>query len=100
VKTLLQPGMCYNERNYGLQQENFVYRREVCLVTEKIEQYKERLNLLQEKGGLNPDSEELLIEMLAELTELNRSNKALRRVILKTGQGSSMSTRLRDALYE
>lgn len=38
--------------------------------------------------------------MLAELTELNRSNKALRRVILKSGQGSAMSTRLRDALYE
>ena len=69
-------------------------------MTEKLEQYKERLNLLQEKGGLNPDSEELLIEMLAELTELNRSNKALRRVILKSGQGSAMSTRLRDALYE
>jgi hypothetical protein len=38
--------------------------------------------------------------MLDELAEMNRSNKALRRVILKTGQGSAMSTRLRDALYE
>lgn len=75
-------------------------RREVYQVTEKMEQYKERLNLLQEKGGLNPDSEELMLEMLAEITELNRSNKALRRVILKSGQGSAMSTRLRDALYE
>ena len=75
-------------------------RKEVALVTEKLEQYKERLNLLQEKGGLSPESEDLLVEMLAELTELNRSNKALRRVILKSGQGSAMSTRLRDALYE
>lgn len=77
-----------------------MYRKEVCQVTEKLEQYKERLGLLQEKGELSPGSEELLTEMLAELTELNRSNKALRRVILKAGQGSGMSTRLRDALYE
>ncbi|MEK3684009.1 hypothetical protein [Paenibacillus sp. FSL R10-2736] len=69
-------------------------------MTEKLEQYKERLNLLQEKGELSPESEDLLVEMLAEMTELNRSNKALRRVILKSGQGSAMSTRLRDALYE
>lgn len=75
-------------------------RKEVALVTEKLEQYKERLNLLQEKGGLSPELEDLLVEMLAEMTELNRSNKALRRVILKSGQGSAMSTRLRDALYE
>jgi hypothetical protein len=77
-----------------------VNRKEVYQVTEKLEQYKERLNLLQEKGELSPESEDLLVEMLAELTELNRSNKALRRVILKSGQGSAMSTRLRDALYE
>ncbi|WP_339218891.1 hypothetical protein [Paenibacillus sp. FSL H8-0332] len=69
-------------------------------MTEKLEQYKERVNVLKEKGELTPDAEILLEEMLAELTELNRSNKALRRVILKSGQGSAMSTRLRDALYE
>lgn len=75
-------------------------RREVSQVTEKLEQYKERINALREKGELIPDTENLLEDMLAELTELNRSNKALRRVILKSGQGSAMSTRLRDALYE
>ncbi|AIQ30963.1 hypothetical protein P40081_24410 [Paenibacillus sp. FSL P4-0081] len=75
-------------------------RKEVYQVTEKLEQYKERLNLLQEKGELSPESEDLLVQMLAEMTELHRSNKALRRVILKSGQGSAMSTRLRDALYE
>ncbi|WNS44374.1 hypothetical protein [Paenibacillus sp. MMS20-IR301] len=69
-------------------------------MTDKLEQYKERLGVLQAEGGLSPDSEALLVELLAELTELNRSNKALRRVILRTGQGSAMSTRLRDALYE
>jgi 3-dehydroquinate dehydratase len=77
-----------------------VNRKEVSQVTEKLEQYKERLNLLLEKRELSSESEELLVEMLAEMTELNRSNKALRRVILKSGQGSAMSTRLRDALYE
>lgn len=75
-------------------------RREVSQVTEKLEQYKERINALKEKGELIPDTENLLEDMLTELTELNRSNKALRRVILKSGQGSAMSTRLRDALYE
>lgn len=75
-------------------------RREVSQVTEKLEQYKERIHALKEKGELIPDTENLLEDMLAELTELNRSNKALRRVILKSGQGSAMSTRLRDALYE
>ncbi|MEK3878713.1 hypothetical protein NSS64_07540 [Paenibacillus sp. FSL H8-0122] len=69
-------------------------------MTEKLEQYKEQINALKEKGELIPDTENLLEDMLAELTELNRSNKALRRVILKSGQGSAMSTRLRDALYE
>ncbi|NQX44948.1 hypothetical protein HQN87_06370 [Paenibacillus tritici] len=69
-------------------------------MTEKLEQYKERVDLLREKGELAPDTEILLAELLAELTELERSNKALRRVILKSGQGSAMSTRLREALYE
>ncbi|MEK4048008.1 hypothetical protein NSU18_30795 [Paenibacillus sp. FSL H8-0048] len=69
-------------------------------MTEKLEQYKERIHALREKGELMPGTEHLLEDMLAELTELNRSNKALRRVILKSGQGSAMSTRLRDALYE
>lgn len=69
-------------------------------MTEKIEGYKERLALLQEKGGLSSELEELLEEMMADLVELNRSNKALRRVIIKNGQASTMSTRLKEALYE
>lgn len=69
-------------------------------MTDKIEGYKERLALLQEKGGLSSEIEELLEEMMAEIIELNRSNKALRRVIIKNGQASTMSTRLKEALYE
>lgn len=69
-------------------------------MTDKIEGYKERLALLQEKGGLSSELEELLEEMMAEIIELNRSNKALRRVIIKNGQASTMSTRLKEALYE
>lgn len=65
-----------------------------------VEQYKERMNTLSEKGELTPETEELLSDMLAGLAELDRSNKALRRVILKSGHGSAMSTRLREALYE
>lgn len=75
-------------------------RKEVWQLTEKLEQYKERISTLQQQGGLTEETESLLADMLLELAELNRSNKALRRVILKTGQDTAMSTRLRDALYE
>ncbi|MBW4081783.1 hypothetical protein [Paenibacillus sp. S150] len=68
-------------------------------MTDKLEGYKEKIAALQENGELPRETLGLLTEMLDELAELNRSNKALRRVILK-GQSSSMSTRLRDALYE
>ncbi|WP_379162023.1 hypothetical protein [Paenibacillus sp. sgz5001063] len=68
-------------------------------MTDKMEGYKEKIAALQEKGELTSETLSLLTEMLDELAELNRSNKALRRVILK-GQSSSMSTRLREALYE
>lgn len=74
--------------------------KEVLQVTEKIDAYKERLTHLKESGELSSEAESLLEEMMADLVELNRSNKALRRAILKTGQASTMSTRLRDALYE
>ncbi|MEK5255920.1 hypothetical protein NST74_20820 [Paenibacillus sp. FSL F4-0125] len=69
-------------------------------MTEKIEEYKERLALIQHNGNLSIEAETFLEEMMADLVELNRSNKALRRAIMKTGQASTMSTRLRDALYE
>ncbi|WP_342561952.1 hypothetical protein NST84_20230 [Paenibacillus sp. FSL R7-0345] len=69
-------------------------------MSEKMEQYKERVAAVREDGGLSEEVQGLLADMLEELAELNRSNKALRRVILKNGQGSAMSTRLRDALYE
>ncbi|MFD5020839.1 Ni2+-binding GTPase [Paenibacillus sp. NPDC058367] len=69
-------------------------------MNEKIDEYKERLALIQQNGNLSIEAEALLEEMMADLVELNRSNKALRRAIMKTGQASTMSTRLRDALYE
>lgn len=69
-------------------------------MTEKINEYQERLTLLKESGELSFQAEKLLDEMMADMQELNRSNKALKRAILKTGNASTMSTRLRDALYE
>lgn len=65
-----------------------------------MEQYKERVAAMKENGELSAETQSLLSDLMDELAELNRSNKALRRVILKNGQGSAMSTRLRDALYE
>jgi hypothetical protein len=85
--------MWYDKRNQ-------VMGREVISVTEKLEEYKERLALIQQNGNLSIETETLLEEMMADLVEMNRSNKALRRAIMKTGQASTMSTRLRDALYE
>lgn len=69
-------------------------------MTEKINEYQERLTLLKESGELSFEAENLLEVMMADMLEMNRSNKALRRAILKSGQASTMSTRLRDALYE
>ena len=74
--------------------------KEVLQVTEKINAYKEKVAHLKEGSELSAELESLLEEMMMDLVELNRSNKALRRAILKTGQASTMSTRLRDALYE
>ncbi|WP_019909703.1 hypothetical protein [Paenibacillus sp. HW567] len=68
-------------------------------MTENLDSYKVRIAALQENGELTADTVSLLTEMLDEMAEMNRSNKALRRAILK-GQSTSMSTRLRDALYE
>jgi hypothetical protein len=85
--------MWYDKRNH-------LIGKEVICVTEKIDEYKERLALIQQNGYLSIEAEALLEEMMADLVELNRSNKALRRAIMKTGQASTMSTRLRDALYE
>ncbi|ULO09170.1 hypothetical protein H1230_10575 [Paenibacillus sp. 19GGS1-52] len=67
---------------------------------EKLVEYKERLAVLQEKGGISAEAQVLLEEILLDLAEKNRSNKAMRQVILKTGKASTMSTRLREALYE
>jgi hypothetical protein len=78
----------------------YPYRKEVYQVAEKMDEYKERLAVLQANGELSAETQNLLEEMLADLAEMNRSNKALRRAIMKTGQASTMSTRLRDALYE
>jgi hypothetical protein len=69
-------------------------------MSENLEEFKERIASLEANGELSGDAKRLLEELLAELTEANRSNKALRRVILKTGQSGTMSTRLREALYE
>ncbi len=74
-------------------------QKEGLQLTDKMEGYQEKIAALQEKGQLTAEIHSLLMEMLDEMAEMNRSNKALRRVILK-GQSSSMSTRLRDALYE
>ncbi|MRN53528.1 hypothetical protein [Paenibacillus monticola] len=67
---------------------------------EKLIEYKERLAVLQEQGGISAEAQVLLEEMLLDLAEKNRSNKAMRQVILKAGKASTMSTRLREALYE
>ncbi|MFF2909938.1 Ni2+-binding GTPase [Paenibacillus sp. NPDC057934] len=69
-------------------------------MAEQHDDYKERIAALEANGDLSGAAKLLMEEMLADLTESNRSNKALRRVILKNGQSSTMSTRLREALYE
>ncbi|WP_410514716.1 Ni2+-binding GTPase [Paenibacillus sp. BR2-3] len=67
---------------------------------EKLNQYQIRMNILMAEEKLSPEVQGLLEELLADLTEAARSNKALRRAALKAGQSSMMSSRLRDALQE
>lgn len=67
---------------------------------EKLEQYKLRVDTLLMEEQLPLEVQGLLEEMLSDLTEAVRSNRALRRAALKAGQSSLMSSRLRDALQE
>lgn len=67
---------------------------------EKSDEMKERLAKLKEDGKLPAEAEALLDELILELAELERSNRALRRAALKAAGGQAMSSRLRDALYE
>lgn len=69
-------------------------------MSEKLNEYRERLDSLAVHEELAPGVQDLLEEMLADLTEALRSNTALRRAALKAGQSSMMSSRLRDALQE
>ncbi|MNV64176.1 hypothetical protein D3C71_1568060 [compost metagenome] len=69
-------------------------------MTENQDSYKERMSSLKEKGALPPEAEDLMKELLTKLAEAERSNLALRRAALKAAGGQTMSTRLRDALYE
>lgn len=69
-------------------------------MTEKSDEMKERLTKLKEDGKLPAEAEALLGELILELAELERSNRALRRSALKAAGGQAMSSRLRDALYE
>ncbi|MBY9081531.1 Ni2+-binding GTPase [Paenibacillus sp. HN-1] len=69
-------------------------------MAEDQDTYKERMTRLKEKGALPPEAENLMEELLAKLAEAERSNLALRRAALKAAGGQSMSTRLREALYE
>ncbi|WP_025690108.1 hypothetical protein [Paenibacillus zanthoxyli] len=69
-------------------------------MTEKQGEFKERIARLKEDGKLTAEAEALLEELIAGLAELERSNKALRKAVLKAAGGQTMSSRLRDALYE
>ncbi|SET56624.1 hypothetical protein [Paenibacillus sp. NFR01] len=69
-------------------------------MSERAEFFKEKMNVVQAEQGCPPEFLALMEDMLAEMAELERSNKALRRAVLKSGQASTMSTRLREALYE
>jgi len=69
-------------------------------LAEKLDTYKIRMDALIANEKISPEVQALLEDMIADLTELNRSNKALRLAAVKTAQSSMMSSRLRDALQE
>lgn len=69
-------------------------------MSERAEFFKEKMNAVQAEQSCPPEVLALMEDMLVQMAELERSNKALRRAVLKSGQASTMSTRLREALYE
>ncbi|NGZ74195.1 Ni2+-binding GTPase [Saccharibacillus alkalitolerans] len=62
---------------------------------------EERLKRLRERGVLNDEETEWIQAMLLRLAETEAQNKRLREALLKAnGRKPTMSTKLRDALYE
>lgn len=60
-----------------------------------------RLQRLQESGALNAEDVEWIADVLHRFEETEARNKRLREALLKAnGRKPTMSTKLRDALYE
>lgn len=60
-----------------------------------------RLQRLQESGTLKAEDVEWIADMLHRFQETEAQNKRLREALLKiNGRKPTMSTKLRDALYE
>ena len=70
------------------------------MVAEKLSEYRNRIDNLAADEKLTPEVQALLEELMVDLIEGARSNKALRRAAVKSAQSSMMSSRLRDALQE
>ncbi len=61
----------------------------------------ERLQRLQQSGALKAEDVEWIADMLHRFQETEAQNKRLREALLKVnGRKPTMSTKLRDALYE
>ncbi|MCL6606328.1 MAG: hypothetical protein K6T94_25965 [Paenibacillus sp.] len=69
-------------------------------MAEKLSEYRNRIDNLAADEKLTPEVQALLEELMVDLIEEARSNKALRRAAVKSAQTSMMSSRLRDALQE
>ncbi|QWU14739.1 hypothetical protein SAMN04487895_106105 [Paenibacillus sophorae] len=69
-------------------------------MAEKLDSYHARIAKLKEDGKLTAEAEALLEELMVDLAEMERSNRALRKAAVKAAGGQTMSSRLRDALYE
>ncbi|BFH11710.1 Ni2+-binding GTPase [Paenibacillus melissococcoides] len=64
-----------------------------------VQAFAERKKALE--GGLSEEARQLLDEMLLRMEELTRENERLRKSALAAARSrSSMSTKLKDALYE
>ncbi|WP_037289334.1 hypothetical protein [Saccharibacillus sacchari] len=62
---------------------------------------EERLQLLQQSGAVKAEDAEWIADMLHRFRETEAQNKRLREALLKAnGRKPTMSTKLRDALYE
>ncbi|UHA73959.1 hypothetical protein [Paenibacillus sp. 481] len=68
------------------------------MIEPMLTSYKQRIGSVEQT--LNPESKQLMLELLEQIEQLSGENERLRKSILKQVPKATMSSKLKDALYE